>query len=72
MQWTKETNLTDITIPLIEITKHDLTYTISSLKLSNAGMYSCTFFIETMDFEPSIPLSSVKDNAIGVTAISKS
>ena len=72
MQWTKEINLTDITIPLIEITEHNLTHTINSLKLSNAGMYSCTFFIETVDFEPSIPHSSVKDDAIGVIAISKS
>ena len=72
MQWTKETNLTNVTIPLIEITEHNLTHTIGSLKLSDAGKYNCSFFIETVDFNPSILHSSVKDNVIGVTAISKS
>ena len=72
MQWAKETNLTSISIPLIELTNHNLTHTISSLKLSDAGIYNCTFFIETVDFEPNILHSSVKDSVIGVTAISKS
>ena len=72
IQWAKETNLTNITIPLIELTNHNLIHSISSLKLSDAGMYSCTFFIETVDFEPNILRSSVKDSVIGVTAISKS
>ena len=72
MQWAKETNLTNISIPLIELTNHNLTHTISSLKLSDAGIYNCTFFIETVDFNPSIPRSNLKDNAIGITAISKS
>ena len=72
MQWAKETNLTNITILLIELTNHNLIHSISSLKLSDAGMYSCTFFIETVDFEPNILCSSVKDSVIGVTAISKS
>ena len=72
MQWAKETNLTNISIPLIELTNHNLIHTISSLKLSDAGKYNCTFFIETVDFEPSIPRSTVKGSVIGVTAISKS
>ena len=71
MQWTKEANLTNITTPLIELTNHNLTYTISSLKLLDAGMYSCTFFIETVDFEPSISRSNVKGSVIGINAISK-
>ena len=72
MQWAKETNLTDITTPLIERTNHNLIHTISSLKLSDAGRYNCTFFIETVDFEPSILRSSVKGKVIEITAISKS
>ena len=72
MQWTKETNLTNITVPLIDITEHNLTHTISSLKLSDAGRYNCTFSIETVDFEPSIFSSSIKYSAIEISAISKS
>ena len=72
MQWAKEASLTNITIPLIEVTMHNLTHKISSLKLSDAGKYNCTFSIETVDFEPSIFSSSIKYNAIGISAISKS
>ena len=72
MQWAKEANLTNISIPLIELTNHNLTHTISSLNILDAGMYNCTFFIETVDFEPSIPRSSVNYSVIGITAISKS
>ena len=72
MQWAKEANLKDISIPLIELTKYNLTHNISSLKLSDAGKYNCNFFIETVDFEPSIPRSSVNYSVIGITAISKS
>ena len=72
MQWAKEANFKNITISLIENTKHNLIHTINSLKLSDAGKYNCSFFIETLDFEPRIPRSSVNYSVIGITAISKS
>ena len=59
-------------IPLGGDAQHSLDYTISWLKLSDAGQYLCLHFIAAAVSDPNIKSSSIKNKTASIRAISKS
>ena len=51
-------------------TSHSLQYPVHNLKLSQAGQYKCSYFIDTAVPNPYINPSVTKSDVINITAIS--
>ena len=73
MHWSHEGNERDFTtISFLNYTEYYFNYTINNLKLSDAGKYTCTYYINTDGYEPYILNSTIIDYDTNITAISKS
>ena len=59
------------TTVLHDNTNHSLQYTVHNLKLSQAGQYKCSYFIDTAVPNAYINPSVTKSDIINITAISK-
>ena len=72
MEWNYKSYTKNANIPLGGDAQHSLDYTISWLKLSDAGQYICLHFITAAVSDPNIKSSSIKSNTASIRAISKS
>ena len=67
IQWLNSSNHTLHSYTgLNDYTEHTLNYTISNVKLSDAGQYSCAFFIDSAD-HPYILASDATTTSINVS-----
>ena len=72
MKWSFKSYTKNANIPLGGDAQHSLDYTISWLKLSDAGQYLCLHFITAAVSDPNIKSSSIKSKTASIRAISKS
>ena len=72
MEWSYKSYIKNATIPLGGDAQYSLDYTISWLKLSDAGQYFCLHLITAAMSDPNIKSSSIKSKTASIRAISKS
>lgn len=71
MEWCYRYKIENATAPLNENMKHTITYTISEMKLSDAGQYNCSYYIDTTVYHAHIQPSVIKTIFTNITAASK-
>ena len=72
IQWLNSSNHTLHSYTgLYDYTEHTLNYTISNVKLSDAGQYICSSFINTTTDNPFILASDTMTNGVDVSIISE-
>ena len=70
--WLNSFNHTLQSYPVINGAEHTINYTISNVKLSDAGQYTCSFYIKpTAPFDEYIKQSVTKTNSTKIKIISK-
>ena len=71
MKWSYINGIKNATFPLSDNAEHTINYTISNMKLSDAGKYTCLYYINTLADHPHILHSANRTIYTNITVASK-